>query len=322
MKTNIGHLESAAGVAGVVKVVLAMQQGIIPPHLHFRNLSPQMDWEKLPLRVTAEATEWPRRAEHPPLAGVSGFGWSGTNAHVVVEGYGAVDGTGSRREDARGAPVGGAQRVAVEVPDSLADGAPGGADPVIRGLRLLPLSGKSPAAVRALAGRYLAWLEARTEELSSGAEAGALLADMAWTASVGRSHFPFRTAVEFRDPRSLRSGLRALVEAEASASDAPEPHLPARVAFAFTGQAGPWLASAPVPYFSEPVVRAVLDRCEQTLWEERGASLLEAMFERPGAAGHQDRGEWTRPAVYALRTGGTVGERGDSAERGPRAGDR
>ena len=92
VKTNIGHLESAAGVAGVMKVVLSMRQGIIPPHLHFRNPSPQMDWERLPLRVTAEATEWPRHAEHPPLAGVSGFGWSGTNAHVVLEGYAAANG--------------------------------------------------------------------------------------------------------------------------------------------------------------------------------------------------------------------------------------
>ena len=301
VKNNIGHLEPAAGVAGLIKVVLALNRGVIPPHLHCSDPNPNLDWARLPVRVTTELTEWPGVAGRPPRAGVSALGISGANAHVVVEGYGAIDGTAARREDAGGVPVGGAQRVAVVVPDSLADGAPGGAEPVIRGLRLLPLSGKSPAAVRALAGRYLAWLEARTEELSSGAEAGALLADMAWTASVGRSHFPYRTAIEFRDPGSLRSGLRALVEADASANDAPEPHLPARVAFAFTGQAGPWLASAPVLYVSEPVVRAVLDRCEQTMCEERGASLLEAMFERPGAAGHQDRGEWTRPAVYALQ---------------------
>ena len=104
----------------------------------------------------------------------------------------------------------------------------------------------------------------------------------------------------FQDTGSLRAGLRALAAADADASGAAKPHTPAKVAFAYTGQAGPWLASAQALYASEPVVRAVLDRCEQTLWEERGAALLEAMFERPGATGHLDRGEWTPPAVFAL----------------------
>ena len=87
VKTNIGHLESAAGVAGLIKTVLAMNRRVIPRHLHFRNPNPKMDWERLPLQVTSAPTPWPVRADRPPLAGVSGFGWSGTNAHVVLEGY-------------------------------------------------------------------------------------------------------------------------------------------------------------------------------------------------------------------------------------------
>ena len=87
VKTNIGHLEPAAGVAGLIKVILAMQHGVIPKHLHFRTPNPQMDWDRLPLQVASTATDWPRNSDRPARAGVSGFGWSGTNAHVIVEGY-------------------------------------------------------------------------------------------------------------------------------------------------------------------------------------------------------------------------------------------
>ena len=142
-----GHLESAAGVAGVMKVVLAMQQGVIPPHLHFRNPSPQMDWNRLPLRVTAEATRWPVRDGHPPLAGVSGFGWSGTNAHVLLQGHPAADGgpvrawSGrTRRPDPRGP-------IAVTLPERASE-APVSGGLAARASRFLPLSGKSEEALR------------------------------------------------------------------------------------------------------------------------------------------------------------------------------
>ncbi|MDE0166067.1 MAG: hypothetical protein OXL36_13330, partial [Bryobacterales bacterium] len=66
-----------------------MQRGVIPKHLHFHTPSPNIDWERLPVRVTSEATDWPADPERPPRAAVSAFGLSGTNAHVLVEGYGA-----------------------------------------------------------------------------------------------------------------------------------------------------------------------------------------------------------------------------------------
>ncbi|MYB52718.1 MAG: SDR family NAD(P)-dependent oxidoreductase, partial [Acidobacteriia bacterium] len=86
-KTNIGHLEAAAGIAGLIKVMLAMKRGIIPRHLHFENPNPHIDWSELPVRVASEAMDWPISADRPPCAGVSAFAISGTNAHVIVEGY-------------------------------------------------------------------------------------------------------------------------------------------------------------------------------------------------------------------------------------------
>ena len=84
IKTNIGHLESAAGVAGLMKVVAALQHEEIPPHLHFKDPNPYILWRDLPVRVPAVSMPWPT-GERRRIAGVSSFGFSGTNAHVVME---------------------------------------------------------------------------------------------------------------------------------------------------------------------------------------------------------------------------------------------
>ena len=84
VKTNIGHLESAAGVAGLIKVVLSLQRERIPSHLHFHRMNPHIDWGGVPVEIPTQGRAWPRR-EKPRLAGVSSFGFSGTNAHVIVE---------------------------------------------------------------------------------------------------------------------------------------------------------------------------------------------------------------------------------------------
>jgi acyl-CoA synthetase (AMP-forming)/AMP-acid ligase II/3-oxoacyl-(acyl-carrier-protein) synthase/acyl carrier protein len=82
VKTNIGHAESAAGIAGLIKAALALHHGKIPPSLHFEQPNPNIDWKKLPLRVAREATPWP--SETKRIAGVSSFGFGGTNAHIVL----------------------------------------------------------------------------------------------------------------------------------------------------------------------------------------------------------------------------------------------
>ncbi|HEY1278336.1 MAG TPA: SDR family NAD(P)-dependent oxidoreductase, partial [Acidimicrobiales bacterium] len=123
VKTNIGHLESAAGIAGVIKVVLSMQKGEIPPHLHFHARSPQIPWPAFPIVVPTDVTAWPGR-DGRRVAGVSGFGFSGTNAHVVLE----------------SAP---ADRPA---------------GPQVTGTHLLALSARSETALREQARCYASWL--------------------------------------------------------------------------------------------------------------------------------------------------------------------
>ena len=292
VKTNIGHLEAAAGVAGVIKTVLAMNRGVIPRHLHYQDPSPKIDWEQLPIRVTATQTNWPHVPRTPPRAGVSSYGWSGTNAHIVLEGYGDRQHDPDRGPDF--GPTGPPH--ATTLSQSAAGDQVLEAEHHPRRTRLLPLSGRSRDVLRELAERYLSWLDERADILAAGDSDTDLLADMAWTAAAGRSHFDNRTAVVFQDAASLRAGLRRFCEAD-EAETAPAV---TKVAFAFTGQASQWPGMGEALYASEPVFRAVLDRCDAVLADDRGSSLLDVMFARPGASGDLNDPQWVLPAIYAL----------------------
>ena len=94
VKTNIGHLEPAAGVAGLTKIVLALQHGMIPPHLHFDTPNPHIPWEAVPLHVPTELVPWQERR----VAGVSSFGMSGTNVHVMLSDPPPVEAAAPREE--------------------------------------------------------------------------------------------------------------------------------------------------------------------------------------------------------------------------------
>ena len=89
VKTNVGHLESAAGVAGLIKAVLSLHHGEIPPHLHLRRPNPYVPWAELPITIPTERMSWPAGYERR-IAAVSSFGFTGTNAHVVLEAQGAA----------------------------------------------------------------------------------------------------------------------------------------------------------------------------------------------------------------------------------------
>ncbi len=292
VKTNVGHLEPAAGVAGLMKVLLSMHRGIIPKHLHFNNPNPRVDWDNIPVKITSETTAWPEVGDRLHRAGISSYGWSGTNVHVIVEAYpgetpSAVDNGGMPQ------PAGATQPV--RLPDPAA--APAADAPVSRPARLLPLAGKTDAALRDLAKSYLAWLDEQSDTvLTDGAAGEAALSDMAWSASVARSHFDFRKGVVFRDAQSLRQSLRDVGDND---DDSP-PQSTTKVAFAYTGQGNQWVGMGEGLYDTEPVFRAVLDRCDRVMQEERGVSLLDVMFGRPSAGGDLDEPQWTQPAIYAL----------------------
>ena len=294
VKSNIGHLEWAAGIAAFIKAVLSMNKGVIPPHLHYQDPNPNVEWDRMPLRVTSDKTAWPTVPGRRPLAGVNAFGLSGTNAHVLLEGYGAtpgdlVDPNGTRL------PTGAPQPIPMSLPEQTEDVSTSSEEPTERTARLLPLSGKSEGALRESAKRYLSWLDGE-----EGSESDAMLSDMVWTASVGRSHFAHRTGLVFSDAEQLRQKLRALADTD-EASDGEMPREATRVAFAFTGYERTWAGMGEALYRSEPVVRAVLDKCDDLIRQERGTSLLDVMFGRPGIEHDLNDPAWAEPAIYALQ---------------------
>lgn len=128
VKTNLGHLEAAAGIAGVIKTTLALHHAAIPAHLNFSNPTPHFEWKGRPLEVPVELTAWPA-FDRPRVAGVSAFGFTGTNAHVILE-------------SANGDPVGA---------------------PSERSHHLIPLSARTPEALVAQRARLLAWVNANPD---------------------------------------------------------------------------------------------------------------------------------------------------------------
>ena len=293
VKTNIGHLESASGIAGLIKAALTVNQGVIPKHLHFRDPNPSLDWERLPLKVATDRRDWPDYCQRPRLAGVNSFGISGTNTHVVLEEYRGFDDVVNQI----GVAPGPAQHVEVSLPAPISGLSIPTEEIVSRRSRLLPLSGKTESAARELAQRYLAWIDTQTGVLSPDSSAWDVLgADMSWTASVGRSHFDYRAGLVFQDLGSLRDQLGAL----AAKDSRLESRRTTKVAFVYTGQGSQWLGMGRTLYESEPVARTILDRCEAVIQEERDASLLDVMFGRTEEAVDLSNTAWEQPALYAL----------------------
>ncbi|MFD8204655.1 type I polyketide synthase, partial [Streptomyces sp. NPDC059701] len=202
VKSNIGHTNAAAGVAGVIKMVEAMRHGVLPRTLHVDEPTPHVDWEAGRVRLLAEAREWPQ-VERPRRAGVSSFGISGTNAHVILE-----------------------QAPAPEpVDDGEAEETPvAGADvPVV-----WPVSAKTPEALREQAGRLAAYVREVGEELDAAA--------VAHTLTHGRVHFEQRAAVLGESSADLLAAVEALAAGEAHPSVVSGAVAGGRTVFLFTGQ--------------------------------------------------------------------------------------
>ncbi len=278
VKTNVGHLEAAAGVAGVIKTVLALRSPAPFRHLNFDEPNPHIDWDELPVKVTSKPARWPDANGRPRRAAVSSFGFSGTNSHVILEGYGPP-----------------APRVVTPAESDAPQP------------RLLVLSGRSESAVSELAERYLAWLDHLDDDLAApdigpdaprdGVPEGAarldLLADMAFTAAVGRSHFDHRAAVVFADEAELAGALRDIAAGEGLAKARRDP----AIAFMFSPVGGQWPGMGRDLYENEPLAREVLDRCAAVMKEIRATPLLDVMF---GEAGDLVDPAWNQPALYAL----------------------
>ena len=258
IKTNLGHTEAASGAAGLLKVVMALRHECIPPHLHFTTPNPRIPWAGLPMRVPTSAMAWPR-GSRVRRAGVSSFGFSGTNAHVIIE----------------------------EAPAPSAASPDGGA-------RLLVLSARSEAGLRAAALRQADYLAAYPETA---------LADVAATLAAGRAHLDKRAACVAESIADAEAALRALATGDVAPGlvtgtvrlgERP------KIAFLFTGQGSQYAGMGRELYDTEPVFSAALDRCASILANHLKRPLLEVLF--PAAGSETPIGEtaYTQPALFAL----------------------
>ncbi|MES1244746.1 MAG: SDR family NAD(P)-dependent oxidoreductase [Acidobacteriota bacterium] len=259
VKTNIGHLEAGAGVAGLIKAALCLSHREVPPHLHFRRSHPRIDFDALCLRVPLAPRELP--PDGVLHAAVNSFGYGGTNAHAVLC-------------------------------TAAAEGPP--AEPALlpaqEGSRLFVLSARSPEALADLAGRTGGHL---------AADGAGDLADLCHTAALRRSQHSHRLAVRADSRSGLAASLAAWAAGEggpeAAAGYAP-PKAARKLLFVYTGMGGQnWGMGADLAA-REPVFRQALETCDGMFRQYGGDSLLE-VFAPSGAAGTETGAPLTTPEI-------------------------
>lgn len=246
VKTNFGHLEGAAGIAGLIKAVLCVARGMIPPNLNFRTLNPHVHLEGSRLTLPQGLTQW---SAGPRLAGVSSFGAGGTNAHVVLA-----------EAPPRPPPT------AAPLPE---------ADP--RPI-LLPLSAKSPDALRALAQRYSALLKEAD---------GPTLRDIGHSAALHRAHFAHRLAGVAASRQEMSAVLEAFLRGEphsglSQGKTRGEDRSSLRALFVFSGHGSQWPGMGRELLATEPVFRAELERCDAAMRDQTGWSIVEQLHAESG----------------------------------------
>jgi amino acid adenylation domain-containing protein/non-ribosomal peptide synthase protein (TIGR01720 family) len=288
VKTNIGHLEAAAGIAGIIKTVLSLESASLPPTLHQASPNPRIAWGDLPVRVVDRAQAWPDVCVR--RAGVSSFGFSGTNAHLILESAEPLpvetrEAAGRDTREAR-------ETAALETPAQAAPQVREQSAPEMPVSAVLTLSAPDEAGLGRLGATLAGWLEN-----SPAAEAARVAASLA----IGRRHFPHRAAVVADDMSSAIADLRAIaasLDPSRGARGAAGAE-PPKIAFLFTGQGSQWVGMGGDLYGGDPVFRAAIDRCAAIVDPLIGRSLTAVMFHDDAKAGLSDT-RLTQPALFAL----------------------
>ncbi|MFJ4001749.1 SDR family NAD(P)-dependent oxidoreductase, partial [Streptomyces parvus] len=279
LKSNIGHAQAASGVAGVIKMVMAMRHGILPRTLHVDEPTPQVDWSAGTVALLTEPADWPETGQ-PRRAGVSSFGISGTNAHVILEQApqpdlvqtSDPDPVQAQAQDERQAPAA-----------ALA--------PVVSGDVPLVLSARSEDALRAQAEQLRQLVDVAQEP-----EPVLLGRALATT----RARFTHRAAVVAQDADGLRSGLAALAAGDTApnlvtgAADGP-----VRPVFVFPGQGAQWTGMAAGLLESSPVFAARMAECAAALESFTDWRLLDVVRGEEGTPGY-DRVDVVQPVLWAV----------------------
>jgi phthiocerol/phenolphthiocerol synthesis type-I polyketide synthase A len=250
VKSNLGHLEAAAGIAGFIKAVLAVQRGRIPANLHFTTPNPHIPFDELRLKVIDKPTDWPSKGEsgQPRRAGVSAFGFGGTNAHVVLE-------------------------QGPELPPVAVDEPGNGA------VTTLVVSAKTDDRIASTAGTLADWMD--------GAGAHVTVAELAHALNHHRSHYAKFATVAALDRAQAVAGLRALAAGEL-ADGVVAPHQgrcrPGTV-FVYSGQGSQWAGMGRQLLADEPAFAAAVAELEPVFVEQVGFSLQQVLADGEALVG-------------------------------------
>jgi len=263
-KTNFGHLEAAAGITGLIKTALALYHEEIPANLHFEKLNSNISLEGTRFLIPTRRLPWARGPE-PRFAGVSSFGFSGTNVHVVLE-------------EAPRLPV---RRV--EGGESASYG------------WLLPISARTPEALRESARRHRDFLQQNRQ---------AALYDICHSAALRRNHYEERLAIAAATREDFHRLLDDFLEARSRPGIARSraSRDAGSVAFVCSGQGSQWAGMGTSLFRQEPVFRAALEECEERIRRWAGWSLLERLSAAGKDSKLADT-EYAQPGIFAIEVG-------------------
>ena len=269
VKSNLGHLETAAGIAGLIKAALVVNRGEIPPSIHFEKPSEHIDFEECKLRVPTSVEPFPEMGDNPRLVGVNSFGFGGANAHIIL----------------------------AEPPPRDSDKK---SSANLERAWPITISARSEESLRAAATGMGTWLEGHG--FSNGS--GSLLPDLVYTLGERRNHHPYRLTVAAGSVGDLVAELSAYAAEEAGTtlrdSFTPQPEQPLKVGFVMSGQGPQWWGMGRELMAAEPVFREAMEACAAAMEEHANFSLLEELG-RDEEDSRLKETEIAQPAIFAMQ---------------------